>query len=97
MPLQLTTKSTHYVRASALEQFVRETYPGTKYSFAADQLTGDDEVCSFVVTDDPNDIWFPNDLKAFIEGGPAENLTGDILTDLCCRGLIPAGTYDIKT
>lgn len=97
MPLKHTIETVIRVDEKDLEAFIAEEYPNARrFEFSEDQSNGMDGSNTFYVRPETLHVLAQDRVTQFAEGaGPFQNLTNMLLTDLCNRGRISAGTYII--
>lgn len=94
--LKATKRTIFEVDAFDFEEFVRFTY-GHEYCFQADEEQGNDTTFDMgALTKEPLDTYDAGNLAEFKQIGKYSYLSRVIMQDLCNRGLIEAGEYQIS-
>lgn len=95
--LPMKTVTTHEVDSYDLEKFVAAQYPAARdYSFPADVEASNGSTHRFVVGKEVLHSYDQGKLDKFVAGKFVDSVTRVLLTDLCNRDLIPAGTYLVR-
>lgn len=93
--LNMKTETVHTVDYGDLDEFIAASY-GLD-TFEGTLESPNDSTHRFTVSDKSLDEYAIEDVKGFIERKSCEHYSlGDILDDLCVKGLIPAGTYLVE-
>lgn len=87
---------TKIMENTELEALVKKHYPGTKeYTFTADQETSENDMREFIIGEEC-DNWEGFEVFKGGTGYGDGEITREILTDLCDKGIIPKRHYIIK-
>lgn len=93
--LKIKTRTIHTITDADFDAFIKEVY-GQEFSVVADLETHNDTHHHFSVSSGQNQHDYDiKQLREFAETGRGSYLTASLLRDLCDRGLIEPGEYDI--
>lgn len=80
-----------------LEAIINEHYPNAReYNFVADVECGNGTTHKYVVEKEELHSYDRAEVDKFAAGGWVKYVTQSLLTDLCNRDILPAGTYLIR-